>query len=255
MADLGADLVAGNSELLDGPLGNAFLAFDGWNLGKTTEDTQLMNDDDVKDILYSQDGTKAADKVTTGSLRILNATFAEIKTSLLKLLVPGITSMATPGVGDDSMSFDRFVFKSHRDNRAGALRIYATDENGFALTDDEDVASFYEVVPVVTDTLINWGADTQRNLPVQFFIFYHKFDTPIAGGTLGGFGYMGDPAQEKKPAITWPDRNAPTLVTATASDATTLDLVFDQNIALQSGSDATMIIVNVNGSYVSASRS
>ena len=253
MAEEGAPLVAGNSELLNGPLGNCLIGFNGYMLGKTTEDTQLAPDEDVKEILYSQEGTKAADLVTTGAVMMLTATFAEIKTSLLSLLKSGFSSLATPGSGDDSGTFGRFLYSSHRDNRAGVLRLYATDSNGFALLDDEDVTNFYEVVPIVNDNLINWGADTQRNLPVQFWIFFKKFDTPIALGPLGAFGYFGDPAQEKVPAAAWPDIAAPVLVSATATTATNIDLVFDENIATQGGALPAMIVAKVNGSYISPS--
>lgn len=253
MAEEGAPLVAGNSELLNGPLGNCLLGFKGYMLGLTTEDTALAPDEDVKEILYSQEGTKAADLVTTGSVYMINAVFGEIKTSLLKLLKAGFSSLATPPTGEDSGTFGRFLYSSHRDNRAGVLRLYATDANGFALLDDEDVTNFYEVVPVITDTLLNWGADTQRNVTVQFWVFFKKFgDDQVAGGPKGAFGYFGDPSQEKVPAAAWPDIAAPKLVTADASDATTLDLTFDENIAKQTPDNPLGIIVDVNGEYIVA---
>lgn len=253
MGKIGTDLVAGNSELLAGPLGNVRIGYKGYMLGKTTEDTQVVPDEDLKDILYSQDGTKAADHVTTGSLMMVNATFAEIKTSLLSLLKAGFTSLATPGVGDDSGTFGRFIYKSHRENRAGVLRLYAVDENGFALTDDEDIINFYEAIVIVNDNVINWGADTQRNLPVQIMIYFHEFgDDQVGGGPKGAFGYYGDPAQELVPDAGFPDIAAPTLIAADAPDATTIDLTFDENIAKQAPDNPSGIVAKVNDAYVIA---
>ena len=139
---IGAGLIAGNSELLNGPLGNVLIGFKGFMLGKTTEDTALVPDEDLKDILFSQDGTKPSDHITTGALMMVNATLAEVKTSLLELIKAGFSSKATPGSGNDSGTFSKFIYTSHRTERAGVLRLYATDAQGFPLTDDEDVANF-----------------------------------------------------------------------------------------------------------------
>ena len=47
----------------------------------------------------------------------------------------------------------------------------------------------------------------------------------------GAFGYWGDPTTEDVPAVVWPDVEAPSIVSATATSATELDVVFDENVA------------------------
>lgn len=248
-------LIPGNSALLAGPLGNVYVGFDGYNLGKTTEDTSLTKDEDVKDILFSQDGTKAADHVPTGMLMMLNATFGEISTALLKKVLYSFSSQAADdGSGDDSGTFGRLVYNSLRLNKARALRIWATDSNGDILETDENMINCYEAVPLIDENLINWGADTQRNLPVRFMIYFHEFGTArISGGPYGAFGYYGDPATEKVPATDWPDIAAPVLDEAEATSATNLDLTFDENVAFQGGSYSAGVVVKIDGDFVAPS--
>ena len=50
---LGGAMFAGNSKLFEGPLGVIKVAFDGYDLGKTTEDAALVPDQDIKDITFS----------------------------------------------------------------------------------------------------------------------------------------------------------------------------------------------------------
>lgn len=245
-------LIAGNSALLSGPLGNVYVGFDGYKLGKTTEDTALNKDEDVKDILFSQDGTKPADHVSTGMLMMVTATFGEIKTSLLKKILYTFNSQAAEdGSGDDSGTFGRRIYSSLRNTVAKTLRIWATDSDGNILEDDENMINFYEAVPVIDENIINWGADTQRNLPVSFMIYFHEFGVDrVSGGPYGAFGYYGDPAQEKVPATAWPDIAAPVLLTAVATDATSLILTFDENVDFQGGAYSAGLVAKVNGEFV-----
>lgn len=248
---MAGSLIKGNSDLLAGPLGNVFIGFDGYLLGKTTDDTAFNKDEDVKDIVYSQDGTKPSDHVSTGHLKMLSATFGEISTELLKKVLYSFTSKATPGSGNDSGSFERYIYKSLRDNKAKPMRIWATDPNGSIIEDDQSVLNFYEVVPLVQENIINWGADTQRNLSVEFMIYFHTFgQDAVVGGSSGGFGYYGDPVQEKVPATDWVDGGGPILLSAEATTATNVDVTFDKNIALQGGSYTGGIIVKVDGLWV-----
>lgn len=198
-----ADLVAGNSGLLLGPLGNVLINFDSDNLGKTTADTALTKIEDVKDILYSQDGTQPSDHVPTGMLYQLAATFGEIKTELLEKILYSFSSQVTdPSTEDDSGTFGRFLYQSLRDNKAKKLLVTATDENGDARTGEENILKFYECVPLIDENIINWGADTQRNLPTRFMIYYSVFGaSQVSGGPYGAFGYYGDAAQELVPDI------------------------------------------------------
>jgi hypothetical protein len=197
-----AALTASNSYLLRGPLGNVLVNFDGDDLGKTTEDTALTKIEDVKDILYSQDGTQPADHVSTGMLLQLTATFGEVRTTLLEKVLYSYSTQATNPDVQDSGTFGRYLYTSLRDNKAKKLIVTATDENGAKRTNDDDILNFYEAVPIINENLINWGADTQRNLPVEFKIYYNSFGaSQVSGGPTGAFGYYGSATTELVPAI------------------------------------------------------
>jgi hypothetical protein len=92
-------LITNGSKLLEGPLGNVRIGFNGWDMGLTTEDTALVKEEDRKDILYSQTGTKAADHISTGQNLLLNCVFGEIKTQLLaQILYSFQTQASTDGL-------------------------------------------------------------------------------------------------------------------------------------------------------------
>jgi len=245
---VGGTLFSGSSKLLDGPLGVTRIGFEGYDLGKTTADANLVPDQDVKDIIYQQDGTKAADHVRTGIDYLLNVTFGEINTGLLKQMMAGVSTENTDA-NEDSGSIDRIIYQSMRDNEGGVLRIAAVDENGVASAELEDLLNFWEAIPIVNGDLINWGADTQRNFPVQFRIKWHEFASGESSTKTGGFGYWGDPSVEDVPAVTWPDVEAPYILTADASAATDLDITFDGNIAYITADDTAHYTAKVNGEY------
>ena len=239
----------GASDLFEGPLGVVKIGFKGFDLGKTTSDAILSVEQDVKDIIYQQDGTKPADHVRTGIDLMLAVTFGEISTGLLALLQAGITTQnATPT--EDSGTMDRNIYQSMRDNEAGVLRVTAVDENGAAQTDLEHLLNFYEAIAIVDGELINWGNDTQRNLPVTFRIKWHAMTALESTTKSGAFGYWGDPTIEDVPPVVWADVAAPVIVSAIASAAVTLDVVFDENIAFQTVFQAESWIAKVNGLYV-----
>ena len=248
MSSVGGALFAGNSKLFTGPLGVVKIGFEGYDLGKTTADSNIVPDQDVKDIIYQQDGTKAADHVRTGIDYLLNATFGEINTGLLKQLMAGVASSNTDA-NDDTGRIDRILYQSMRDNEAGAIKVAAVDENGVASASLPDIFHFYEAIPIVNGDLVNWGADTQRNFPVQFRIKWHLFSTGESTAHLGGFGYWGDPTDEDVPAIVWPDVEAPYILTAIATAATDLEITFDGNIAYITADDTTHYIAKVDGVY------
>ena len=97
------------SKLFDGPLGVVQVGFAGYNLGKTSQDTKLKPDIDIKDINYQQLGTKPADHVITGADWVLDAVFAEIKTELLKALFPYLVA-SQGSVGNDFSCFLKLIF-------------------------------------------------------------------------------------------------------------------------------------------------
>ena len=234
---LGGALFEGNTKLFAGPLGVVRIGFKGYDLGKTTADSNLTPDQDIKDVMYQQDGSKPADHVRTGMEYLLNVTFGEIKTGLLALLMAGLSGGEDSA--DDDMVFDRSIFQSMLDNEAGVLKIAACDENGIALETTQNIIAFYHAIPIITGELINWGVDTQRNLPVQFRIKYHRFTAAeLAALTRtegGAYGYLGDPADPAVDctAVVWPDVLAPAIVTAEATAAVTMVVTFDENLEFQ----------------------
>lgn len=228
---MGGALAVGNSKLFEGPLGVVKIGFAGYDLGKTGADTNLTPDQDIKDIMSQQDGTKPYDNVRTGIEFLLSATFNEISTGLLTTLMSGVTTQ-NASTASDSGTIGRSVYQSMRDNEAGVLKIASVDEFGIASENEDDQMFFYEAIPIVEGELVNWGADTQRNFPVTFRIKFHVF----ASGTAGAFGYWGDPTVEGVDVAVWPDTEAPTIVSAAVDDATDLTVVFNENIALQGGS-------------------
>jgi hypothetical protein len=250
MSKIGGPLLSGSSKLVDQPLGVVKIGFKGYDLGKTTSDCMLTPDQDIKDILYQQDGTKPSDHVRTGIEYIIKATFGEISTEMVKLLMAGVES-TNNSASDDYGILGRSVYQSMRDSEADVLRVIAVDENGLASEEDADIFNFYEVIPIVTGDLIQWGADTQRNLSIDFKIKYHKFDPEVVYATKGGFGYWGDPTSSNVPVAVWPDVTAPTLLSVDASAATDLAIVF--NATITEVGTITLndrIFVTVNGDVV-----
>lgn len=251
----GGVLQAGNSNLFDGPLGVVKIGFKGYDLGKTTAEAALKFDQDIKDIIYQQDGTKAADRVRTGAVLVLSATFGEISTGLLRLLMAGVTS-GIDATNEDFGVIGRSVYQSMRDNEAGALRIAACDGNGVASVEDEDHLNFYEAIANVNGNLVNWGADTQRNLPVEFHIFYHEFADGESATKVGAFGYWGAPADSDVPATVWPDVTAPLVTAAAVTAATTMDVTFDENITeVNNATTETKIMASIDGVFIAPTAS
>ena len=248
----GKKLISNGSGLLLGPLGQCKVGFKGWDLGKTTEETILSKEEDRLDVMYQQEGSKPSDHVSTGTNYLLSATFGEISTQLLKQLIYSFDSKASEdGTGDDSGTFGVKQFCSLRDSEAGALRINPLDCDGDELTDLEDTLNFYEVLALVDENIINWSVDTQRNIPVTFYIYLKTFgDDQVVSGPAKAFGYYGDPAVELVPASDWPDLEGPQITSAIASAATQIDLIFNENVALVGGSYTSGIIVKVNDDWI-----
>jgi len=251
----GGTLQAGNSKLFAGPLGVVKIGYKGYDLGKTSAETTLKPDQDIKDIIYQQDGTKAADRVRTGLTYVLTATFSEIKTSLLKQLVAGIDSSNTSS-DSDSAVIGRSVYQSMRNNEAGVLKVAACSGDGIPSEDAEDIMYFYEAIANVNGNLVNWGADTQRNLTVEFHIFFHTFAAGESSTHRGAFGYLGNPDDEDVPAANWPDVAAPVILTASVVSATSMSIVFDKNVTeVNNLTTETHIIVSVDGVFVAPTAS
>jgi hypothetical protein len=246
----GGQVFDGGSKLWTGPLGVTRIGFKGFDLGKTTAETTLEIDEDVLDIIYQQDGTKAADHVSTGVDYLLTCTFGEINTGILDLLIGEISSVQG---AQDSGTFGRSLYTSLRDTEGGVLKVAPVDPNGQAYSDAEDVAYFYEAIPVTNGPIANWAADAQRGLPVQFRIKFHVFADGESVSKYGAFGYYGDPTSEDVPAAAWPDVEAPILQSITVADATDITVVFNEDIAFVGGSFSSgMVSAEVDGVIVLA---
>lgn len=171
-----ANAPIGNN-IWEGVLGVVRINFDSIDLGKTTADTELVPDQDIKDIIFQQSGTKYQDKVPTGLAWMLNTTFGEITTTLLEKMLNGLTKSGS----GNSLKMTRSLYFSWRDN-AKALIVRRVDSEGVSSTDPLYRLKFYKAYPEVTGN-IQWGADTQRNLAVTFHIFWDE--------TEKAFGYSG----------------------------------------------------------------
>lgn len=231
MSSAGGELFKGSSALLKEPLGVVQVGFNGFDMGKTTADSMLTPDQDIKDILYQQDGTKAADSVRTGLEYILKVTFGEINTGLLLQLMSGLSS-ENHDPAEDSMTFGRCLYRSMRDDEAKVLRVVAVDCDGIPSALDADILNWYEAIPIVNADLIVWGADTQRNIPVEFKIKYHIFADGESTTKTGAFGYFGDPAVEDVPAIVWPNVDAPYILSAVVDLATQITITMSEAVTL-----------------------
>lgn len=250
---LGPVISVGNSKLFQGPLGVVKVGFDGYDLGKTTADSALTFEEDIMDIIYQQDGTKAADHVRTGNDLLLSVTLGEIDTGLLARVFQDQIKTTEVGELSDSGVLTRALYTSLRDTMAKTLRIAAVNAEGEASEEDEDVLTFYEAIPILNGDLLNWGAGTQRNLPIQFRIKWHKFALGESTTYTGAFGYYGDPTVEDVPVAAYPDKYGPALVSAVATLATSMTITFNEDVEFVGGSYGNGIAAKVNNNkYVVA---
>lgn len=162
----------------EGVLGVVNVRWWNANLGKTTADTEIQIVQDLKDILFQQDGTQRADKVRTGMVYQVMCTFGVITTTLLKKLQPGIEN--TPFL--NSLKLGRSLYQSMKDNEAHQLELIRVDSDGDSSTDPAMKCVFYKAAPEITSNVI-YGADTQRSISVTFHCFWDE--------TKGAFGYSG----------------------------------------------------------------
>lgn len=251
----GGIIGSGSSKLVAGPLGVVKVGFKGYDLGKTTAETTMKVDQDIKDIIYQQDGTKPADKVRTGAVVLITGTFGEVKTKTLALLQAGITAGHT-SADEDFGVLGRSVYQSMRDNEVGGLKLAACSADGIASEEPEDQFCFYEAVFNLTGNLVNWGADVQRGLPFEIYVFFHPFAEGESTAHRGAFGYWGDPADSDVPAITWPDVAAPVVTGVVVTDATTLTVTFDKSVTeVEDETTEDKIIASVDGAYVAPTAS
>ncbi len=231
MSSVGVDLFKGSSKLTAEPLGIVEIGFKGYDFGKTTAGTILGPDEDVKDILYQQDGTKKGDSVRTGIMYKLTCTFGEISTGMLVQLMSGITSQ-NHDAAEDTGTVGRNMYQSMRTNEAGVLQAASVNENGVPSALPQDIFNFYEAVPKITSHILNWEADAQRNVVVEFDIYWHPFASGESSTKEGAFGYWGDPVVEDLPAVVVPNVAAPYILTAVADLATQITVTMSEDVTL-----------------------
>lgn len=165
------------NNILEGVLGVVDLIFDNVYLGRTTADTEIIPEEDNKEIMFGQTGTKPDDHVPTGISYTVNATFGQITAERIEKLQRGFEGNESSGV------FGRNIYVSRREN-AKVLKIIRVNSEGERVTDEKMIITFYNASPQVTGTLLGYGPDLQRNFPVTFYIYY---DT-----TNRAYGYYGD---------------------------------------------------------------
>ena len=151
-----------------GPLGVVNIEYDNVDLGKTTADTELNPTFDIKDIVYQQDGTQYYNKIPTGASWILFCTFGEIDTELLEKVLDEVTVSAE----GNSLKVGKSLYFSWREN-AKQLEVIRVESDGQSSSDP-----LYRMIaplayPEVASGFV-WGADTQRNIQVNFHIFYDE---------------------------------------------------------------------------------
>lgn len=245
----GKDLTAFGSDLFKDPLKVVQLGFKGYDLGLTTDTTTLKPELDIKDIMYQQKGTKAYDHVITGADWLLTATFGEIKTELLTVLCPYLVASGGSS-GADSGHVKAEMYKSMLDNYAGVLKV-APIADQVPSEEVENTMFFYIVIPLINSDLINWGADVQRNLQVEFRIKPKTMTTAESSTVTVSHGYWGDPTVEDLPAADWPDLDAPQAESAVVNSATEIAVTFNEDVTEISGvTTIEQVVVKVNNSFV-----
>ncbi len=167
------------TNIWEGVLGVVDVFFDDVYMGRTTADTELVIDQDIKDILFGQSGTKYADKVRTGIALQILATFGDITTARLEKWQKGFEKSGGSG---DSVKLGRSLYQSWLQSEAKTLLLKRVDSEGNASTDPRHQLKMYKAAPEITGNF-QWGPDTQRNVAMTFHCF---FDT-----TNNAFGYSG----------------------------------------------------------------
>lgn len=166
----------GGTNIFDTPLGVVFIDYKGVDLGKTTDATKLMNEEDLKDILYQQNGTKPFTKIRTGVSWMIQCVLGNPGLQRLGLINPNMK----PSPSFISMDFSRQLFVDLQDE---AGRLVVTEMiNNIRSTDPKRIMVFPKAAARMT-TEIGWGVDLQRTVGVEFWCFVNE--------ATQSFGYSG----------------------------------------------------------------
>lgn len=150
--------------------------FDGVYMGRTTADTEIVPEEDNKEILFGQTGTKPDDIIPTGISYMVNCTFGQITSDRIGKLQRGWTG------NESSAKIGRDIYISRRES-AKVLKLVAVNSEGEDSTDGKQMMYFYLASPQIDGTLLGYGPDLQRNIPCSFYCFYDYDET--------AFGYFG----------------------------------------------------------------
>lgn len=155
------------NEFHEGSLGVCRVTFDGVDYGKTMDEIDIEFIEDLKDIMFAQDGTQPQDKIPTGQAYQVTVRFAELDAALVAKMYRGCTLSA----GGKSVQHGRDIYRSGLANFAKVLLLKRVDSDGAASADNFFRAYFYKAMPIINGPE-QFGPDTQRILEVQFYCFF-----------------------------------------------------------------------------------
>ena len=170
------------NNFIEGVLGVVDLTFNGVALGKTIDEASIEWIEDIKDILFAQDGTQPYDKIPTGQAYQLTVKLGEITWRRLQQVLRGLTVSAD----GNSAALSRDLYRSGRDNFSHPLLVRRCDSEGNPSTNPLFRLYFYKAFPMVNGPIGAFGPDTQREVEVVFYMFYDE--------TNEAFGYAGYPS-------------------------------------------------------------
>jgi hypothetical protein len=236
---MSANLIPSLSKLFASPITNFWVEFNGYLLGKSTGTLDYTPEFDTKDIIYTQDGTKAEDHVYTGADHMVALTLSEkVNENLFSLLVPGWEHIINSGLPDSIIT--KNLYQSLRDTRGGVLRIIAALPDGSPSEDANDIITLYLAIPLIDSSIFKFGADQQQEMPVSFRCKTVRL-VDIQGSNISSivyngksiaqlFGYMGNPSSIGIPAAVVPDRSGPEVLSATVVSTTALKVAFNKDL-------------------------
>jgi len=236
---MSANLIPSLSKLFSNPITNFWVGYNGYLLGKSTGTLEYTPEFDVKDIIYTQDGTKAEDHVYTGSDHMVSLTLSEkVNENLFSLLVPGWEHAINSNMADSIIA--KSLYLSLRDTRGSVLQIIAALPDGSPSEDPNDIITLYLAIPLIDSAIFKFGADQQQEMPVSF-----RCKTVNLGDLPGSsitsiiyngksiskvFGYMGSAASIGVPAAVIPDRSGPEVLSVSVSSATAMKVTFNKDL-------------------------
>ena len=151
---------------LEGSIGVGRIEFNGIDLGKTVGDIEFEKVEDIKDIMYAQDGTQYFDKVPTGISYSAKITLGEVTVDLLDRIDDH--SDKTPG--GTGLILGKSIYRSLRDNAVPTI-IKRVDSRGNSSTNP----IYWLTLPltfITTSGIPVLGPDAQRTVEANLIVFY-----------------------------------------------------------------------------------